>query len=138
VKYFSLIFGKLVHSSRMCLTAGGSLQGSLGDRIKILLVIGFCEGCRTVLYMAASYSLRLGFYRASWCSGTSIRQTCTTVLRGVAVLTRPFCHHRKSPITSRRPLTGLVQRYHSNQAVPRRWCWHWLYIYRCTLTLPNC
>jgi len=35
--------------------------------IKVLmhLGIGFCEGCRTSLYMAERYSLRLGFYRAS-------------------------------------------------------------------------
>jgi len=102
----------------LCLLVGPQGSHSHGvtfliqwGRTKVHLVIWLlCEGCRTVVYMTAGYSLRLGFYRASWCSGTSIRQTCTTVRRDVAVLTRRFCHHRKSSVTSHLPVIGHVQR----------------------------
>jgi len=61
--------------------------------------------------MASGCSLKLGFYRASCCSGTSIQRTCTTAHRGVAASTRLLFRHQMSlPVTSRQPVTGPVQR----------------------------
>jgi len=94
-----------------------SVDDSTVVKVLMHLGVGFCNGRRTVLCMTKSYSLRLGFYRASWCSGTSIQRTCTTVRQGVAVwwpLRR--IHHQKSPVTIRQPLTGPVQRLANRSA----------------------